>query len=424
MRASDALSEDRTRARLRAHAARDSKSDALRRQLADQAFSRAAGAPLVMGNRVDLLRDAAQNYPAWHAAIEAATRWVHFEMYIFKNDEAGSALAELLMRKARAGVTVRVLYDWLGAVGKTPGGFWRQMRAAGVDVRCFNRPRLASPVAWIRRDHRKLLAVDGEVAFVAGLCVGQEWLGWPERGIDPWRDTGVAIRGPAVADIEHSFGESWALEGEALPADELPTHAQVPQRGEQALRVIATSPETTGILRLDLLWSAVARERLWLADAYFVGTPAYLGALASTAESGVDVRLLVPSASDIALIAAFSRTQYRPLLEAGVRVFEWNGPMMHAKTAVVDGHWSRVGSTNLNLASWIGNWELDVCVDDERFGEQMEAAYLRDLEDSTEMVLEPGRPAAPRPANASSSRAAPAARPPPPSRSEPPSERR
>jgi cardiolipin synthase len=308
-----------------------------------------------------------------------------------KEDETGSALAELLMRKAREGVRVRVLYDWMGAVGKTTGAFWRRMRAAGVDVRCFNRPRLASPIAWIRRDHRKLLGVDGQVAFVSGLCVGQDWVGWPERDIEPWRDTGVALRGPAVADVEHSFAESWGLEGEALPAEELPAQAQIPRQGDQELRVIATTPETTGILRLDLLWCSVARERLWIADAYFVGTPPYLGALASAARSGVDVRLLVPSASDIALIAAFSHTQYRPLLEAGVRVFEWNGSMMHAKTAVVDGHWSRVGSTNLNLASWIGNWELDVCVDDEGFGAQMEAAYLRDLEGSTEMVLELGR---------------------------------
>ena len=118
-----------------------------------------------------------------------------------------------------------------------------------------------------------------------------------------------------------------------------------------------------------------------------MATPAYLGALAAAAQAGVDVRLLVPSGSDIPLLATFSRTQYRPLVESGVRVFEWDGPMMHAKTAVVDGHWARVGSTNLNLASWIGNWELDVCIDDAAFGAQMEQAYLADLEQATEVIL-------------------------------------
>jgi cardiolipin synthase len=371
--------------------ARSEGLEALRRLLAEQAFSRAAGAPLVLGNRVELLLDARENYPAWQAAIEGARRSVHVEMYILRADAAGQAFADLLVRKAREGVRVRVLYDWLGALGKTPASFWARLRGAGVEVRCCNPPRLESPLAWIHRDHRKMIAVDGEVAFVSGLCIGQDWLGFPERGVPAWRDTGVAIRGPAVADVERAFAEVWASEGAPLPADEIPRREGLPPAGAQALRVIATSPETTRLLRLDLLWAAIARERLWLADAYFVGTPAYLGALRAAAKAGVDVRLLVPSASDVELLASFSRTQYRPLLESGVRVFEWRGPMMHAKSAVVDGHWSRVGSTNLNLASWLGNWELDICVDDTAFGAAMEQVYLVDLESSSEIVLEEGR---------------------------------
>ncbi len=361
--------------------------DALRRLLAEQAFSRAAGAPLVTGNRVELLLDAAQNYPAWRDAIEAARERVHVEMYILQADAVGEAFADLLVRKARAGVRVRLLYDWLGALGKTPARFWRRLAEAGVEVRCCNPPRLESPLGWLRRDHRKVIAVDGEVAFVSGLCVARDWLGAPDRGVPAWRDTGVAIRGPAVADVERAFAGVWESQGAPLPAAEIPRREDTPPAGEQALRVIATTPETTGILRLDLLWAAIARERLWIADAYFVATPAYLGALAAAAQAGVDVRLLVPSGSDIPLLATFSRTQYRPLVESGVRVFEWDGPMMHAKTAVVDGHWARVGSTNLNLASWIGNWELDVCIDDAAFGAQMEQAYLADLEQATEVIL-------------------------------------
>jgi phosphatidylserine/phosphatidylglycerophosphate/cardiolipin synthase-like enzyme len=371
------------------------------RALADQAFSRAAGAPLVTGNRVDLLLDARENYPAWREAVAAAKRSVHVEMYIFHDDATGRDFARLFARKAREGVRVRILYDWLGVLGKTPARFWQDLRRAGVEVRSGNPPRLDDPLGWIHRDHRKLIVVDGEVAFVSGLCIGQDWVGWPERGIPPWRDTGIAIRGPAVADVAQAFAETWGAAGAPLPQREVPSRSSLAEAGDQALRVIASSPATTGMLRLDLLFAAIARRRLWLSDAYFVGTWAYLDALGSAARAGVDVRLLVPSASDVEIVAMLSRTQYRPLLEAGVRVFEWGGPMMHAKTAVVDGRWARVGSTNLNLASWLGNWELDVCVEDAEVARQMEDAFQADLDASTEIVPEPGhppRPGEPRPA--------------------------
>jgi cardiolipin synthase len=154
-----------------------------------------------------------------------------------------------------------------------------------------------------------------------------------------------------------------------------------------AVRVIATEPNTVGLYRLEQLVAAGARDYLWLTDAYVVGTNMYVQALRAAAQDGVDVRLLVPSASDIPVVAALSRANYRALLEAGVRVFEWNGPMIHAKTSVVDGKWARVGSTNLNIASWMGNWELDVTIEDDGFAKQMQEMYCRDLEHATEIVI-------------------------------------
>jgi cardiolipin synthase len=359
------------------------------RQLADQAFSRAAGASLIEGNSVRLLKDAGQNYPAWLDSIGAATRHIHFENYIFYDDATGARFADALIRRAQDGIRVRLLYDWLGCLGPASRAFWNRLRAGGVDVRSYNPPRLESPLAWLSRDHRKMLAVDGEVGFITGLCIGRRWEGIPEKNIEPWRDTGIEIRGPAVAEMEGAFAQIWALAGTALPAEELVD--KVASAGNTALRIVASGPATAGMFRLDQLVAALARERLWLTDAYYAGTPAYIEGLRAAAKDGVDVRILMPNATDVLLVQPLSRAGYRPLLEAGVRVFEWNGTMLHAKTAVADARWARVGSTNLNIASWFGNCELDAVIEDQPFAEQMEAMYLEDLANATEIVLDDRR---------------------------------
>ncbi len=358
------------------------------RSLADQAFSRAAGAPLVEGNQVRLLKDARENYPAWLDAIGAAKRHIHFESFIIHEDHTGRKFADALIGKAQEGVRVRLIYDWIGGFGKTSRRFWDRLRTGGVDVRCYNPPRLDSPFGWLSRDHRKTLSVDGQVGFVAGLCVGRMWEGVPEKKIEPWRDTGIEVRGPAVADIEQAFAQVWAMIGEPIPEHELVSRDALAQAGETAVRIVANIPAMAATFRLDQLVSVLARKRLWLTDAYYAGTTAYVQALRAAAKDGVDVRLLVPNATDVPLLRPLSRAGYRPLLEAGVRVFEWNGTMVHAKTAVADGRWARVGSTNLNISSWLGNCELDAVVEDELFAREMEEMYLQDLTNVTEVVLD------------------------------------
>ena len=358
---------------------------------ANRAFSRAAGAPLVEGNHVRLLKDARENYPAWLEAIAAAKRHIHFESYIIYEDDTGRTFADALVAKAREGVRVRLIYDWMGGFGKTSRRFWNRLHAGGVEVRCYNPPRLDSPLGWLSRDHRKMLAVDGQVGFVTGLCIGRMWEGVPEKNIEPWRDTGVEVRGPAVADIERSFAQVWAMMGESIPADEVVSSAESGHAGNVSLRVVASLPATAGMFRLDQLIAALARKRLWLTDAYYAGMAAYVQSLKAAARDGVDVRLLVPSATDIPILKPLSRAGYRTLLEAGVRVFEWNGTMLHAKTAVADGNWARVGSTNLNISSWFGNCELDAVVEDQPFACQMEEMYLQDLANATEIVLDAKR---------------------------------
>lgn len=356
------------------------------RRVAEQALSRAAGAPLLAGNRVDLLIDAAAHFDAWLAAIRRAKHRVLLENYIIRDDEVGRAFRDALVERAKDGVMVAVVYDWIGCLGQSRASFWAPLRAVGGQVRAFNPPQLGQPFGWISRDHRKLLVVDGEIGFLSGVCISQKWLGDPAKGIAPWRDTGVTLHGPAVAELELAFAQSWSSIGEPLPdflaAPALPA-------GDVALRVIATQPSTAGMYRLDQMIAAMARKTLWLTDAYFVGVAPYVQALASAAKDGVDVRLLVPGSSDIPIVAGMSRSGYRPLLKAGIRVFEWNGSMLHAKTAVADGLWARVGSSNLNIASWLGNREIDVAVEDAGVAQQMAAQYERDLANATEIVLTP-----------------------------------
>ncbi len=356
------------------------------REFADQAFTRTAGAGLVLGNGVRVLKDAAENFPAWLEAIRSAERIVYFESYIVGNDPVGREFVEALAERARAGVRVRLVHDWLGT--RSSRSLFAPLVAAGGHVRVFNPPRFGRPLGWLTRDHRKSIAVDGRVGFVSGLCASSRWLGDPARKLDPWRDTGVEIRGPAVAEIERAFAQVWgACGGEPVDESELTPPEAIAPGGDVPVRVIASVPRAGGLLRLDQLIAAAARERLWLTDAYFVGLTPYVQSLCAAARDNVDVRLLVPGSSDVPVVAGISRAGYRPLLEGGVRVFEWNGSMLHAKSAVADDRWARVGSTNLNIASWLTNYELDVAIEDERVVARMAAMYEQDLAGATEIVL-------------------------------------
>lgn len=356
--------------------------------LAEQAFSRAAGAPLITGNRIELLVDARANFDAWLQAIRQARGSILFENYIINDDGVGRQFLEALCERARAGVQVFVIRDWLGCIGQSKASFWQPLLDAGGQVRTYNPPSLTSPLGWLSRDHRKSTVVDSHIGFLSGVCISAAWLGNAQRKIAPWRDTGVGLNGPAVNELVHAFNDIWRRMGEPLPDVLLAADTAAPVSGTVDLRVVSTLPNTAGLYRLDQLIAAMARKRLWLTDAYFVGMAPYVQALTAAARDGVDVRLLVPGSSDLPAVGGLSRAGYRVLLESGVRVFEWNGSMMHAKSAVADGRWARVGSSNLNMASWLGNCEIDVAVENEQFAQHMEAQYLKDLQNSTEVVLD------------------------------------
>ncbi len=359
--------------------------------LSDPSFCRVAGARLSGGNRVRLLIDGPETFAAWLDAIGAATRFVDLENYILQSDATGARFVDALLAAAARGVKCRVVYDWLGCLTRTKASLWASLRRGGVEVCRYNPLQLTNPMHAISRDHRKVLCVDGEVAFTGGLCIGHDWMGDAARGIPPWRDTAIELRGPVVADIEAAFEDSWAAALHHTP----PVHEQAPCGGARTaaggegvtVSVIAGRPGAMGLYRLEELVAEVAQTSLWLTDGYFVATTGYVRALTGAARAGVDVRLLVPGSSNWPMVGALSKTAYRPLLDAGVRIFEWNGPMVHAKTAVVDGCWTRIGSSNSNLASWITNRELDVTIEDGDLAGQMEAAFERDIGNATEVVI-------------------------------------
>jgi cardiolipin synthase A/B len=353
----------------------------------ERVLARTSDAPLREGNRLALLKNGPKTYDDWLQAISRAERWVHLDNYIFENDEIGTKFADALCAKAAEGVRVRVLHDWFGCLD-VPRSFWRRMREAGVDVRAVNPPASGPPLGAIRRDHRKLIAVDGEYASTGGVCIADGWLVTsPETGL-PYRDTAVSIQGPAVADVERAFAGVWAETGESLAGDERPDPEDIPAAGEKAVRLVVQEPRRMRTLRMLELLTAGVEERLWVTDPYFLSLPILTQSLMATARDGVDVRILTPATNDIAWIGRASRAGYRQFLEAGVRIFEYGGPMIHAKTIVADGWLSKVGSTNLNFSSLAANWEIDLVVEDADFAEQMEQLFEDDVSNSREVRLE------------------------------------
>ncbi len=356
----------------------------------DRALERSSGTRAIPGNAVQLLYDGPDTYDAMHLLIEAAESRIHFENYIIHDDACGNRFADALIARAREGITVRVLYDWFGS-SSTSRKFWQRLRDAGAEVHAFGPPNLAHPLEFISRDHRKLIVVDGNQGVTGGLCIGDEWAGDPARDRQPWRDTAVLIAGPAARALDHSFLELWQRAGGTIPDEAAEVGGDVAQMGDTAVRVVAVRPGAERTWRtLDLLF-AMGGSRIWVTEAYLAGPSRLYQVFEDAARDGVDVRLLVPGASDLPMIRNISRTGYKRLLRAGVRIWEWQGPMLHAKTVSVDERWVRVGSSNLNPSSLMVNWELDVFVEDPSFAGRLDEQFQADIRHSAEVLLRPSR---------------------------------
>ena len=354
----------------------------------ERAFDRAAGGRPIPGNKVSLLFDGPASFDSMLELIGSAKEWIHFDNYIFRSDRTGRRFAEALGDQARRGVRVRVSSDWLGSLG-TARSFWRQLESAGVEVRLFNRPGPLNLSSFFSRNHRKLVVADGTRAVIGGLCIGDEWAGDSTKGRLPWRDSAVLIEGPAAAAVDQAFATTWGIGGSPVPAEN--RAGEVAARGDASIRVLAGAPARERAYRVSELLLAGAAQRVWITDAYLVAPRRLYRYLIDAATEGVDVRLLVPGTSDLVLVRNLTRFGYRELIRSGVRIFEWKGPMLHAKTIVTDTRFVRVGSSNLNHSSLLGNYELDVLVDDPGLASLMEGQYRRDLDHSAEVSTRPIR---------------------------------
>ena len=359
----------------------------------ERGLDRATGTRPIPGNLITHHPDSARALSAMVAMIAEAREWVHLENYIIRDDATGRRFGDQLAERAADGVRVRLLYDALGS-RKTSRAYWDRLRRAGAEVRPFNSPWQGRPFGLLRRDHRKLLVVDGNRAMVGGLCIGDEWAGDPARGRQPWRDTVLALRGPAAAALDATFARIWRRAGTPIPDDQM--RADPAECGPTSVRIVEGVPEGARVWRVVGLLATLAQERLWITDAYLVPPASIVASLIDAAHAGVDVRILVPGATDIPMVRALTRIGYRDLLNAGIRLFEWRGPMLHAKTLVTDRRWVRVGSSNLNVSSLLTNYELDVLVEDRALATEMAEQYRRDAAASSEVVLVARRRLPPR----------------------------
>ena len=356
---------------------------------------RIAAADVSSGNRVALLRDGPATFDAMVELIDAAQSTVALESYIFRSDEVGERIGDALVRAAERGLTVRLLRDWIGGRGVS-GKFIKRLQKAGVEVAVFNPLGFRRWMGVVPRDHRKLLVVDGSIGITGGVGIGREWTtGVQKLHRSRWRDTAVKIDGPAAHDMTQAFDHMWRR---TKGHERRGSHRFLRRQARGAhLDPAVDTPALVGIVEGEPLRLRVSRalqiqaisatRSIWIATAYFTPSPSEVEALNGAARDGVDVRVLVPSRNDHPWVSLLARRYYRRLLTNGVRIWEWQGEMMHAKTSVVDGRLVRVGSTDFNPLGVAINYELDAVIEDVTLGAEAEQMFLADLDGSREVTL-------------------------------------
>jgi cardiolipin synthase len=360
--------------------------------------------PLVLGNKLTLLQNGPDTYEAMYVAIRAATDSINLETYIFDDDVIGNHFSDLLLERQSAGVQVNVIYDSFGGL-TTSATFFDRLRDGGINVLEFNplNPLSGNQDDWSlnNRDHRKQLIVDGRIVFVGGVNISETYSSTPlgmragkirkrPHGEDTsWRDMHIRIEGPVVTEFQKLFMDTWAQQNGAALA-ERNYFPELKAVGDEIVRAIGSSPTDPDSLIYLTLMSAIshAELKIHIANAYFAPDPEFLQALIDAAQRGVDVKLILPSYSDSQAVFHLGRSHYTKLLRGGVRIYERRGAMMHVKTVSIDDVWSTIGSSNLDMRSFLHNDEINAVILGRGFAAQMEGIFADDLIESEQILLE------------------------------------
>lgn len=361
----------------------------------------ATNSPLIAGNKLTLLNDGPQTMKAMIEAIKDARDHINLETYIFGQDTMGDEFADLLIEKQQAGVQVNIIYDSVGSLGTRPE-FFQRLRDAGIAVLEFHPvnplKRFGSSWRLNNRDHRKILVVDGKVAFTGGINITDDYSSGSlfrsksksQKHLG-WRDTHIRVEGPAVASFQWLFLQTWVSQHKEKDIDLAARKYFPPLKpaGDKIVRVIASEPNGDyETYKAYVLAMQQAKTSIHITNSYFVPDQQLLDALTDAARRGVDVKVIFPAVSDAGLVMHAGRSFYTELLTAGVRIFELQASVLHAKTAVIDGYWSTVGSTNLDMRSFLHNSEVNLIAIDQEFGSVMESAFNEDLKNSIEVTPE------------------------------------
>jgi cardiolipin synthase len=363
--------------------------------------------PLTRGNTVVLLADGQSAYAAMFAAIRNARDHINLESYIIEDDETGRKFSELLLQKQAEGVQVNIIYDSLGSMN-TPASFFQQLQNGGIQVVEFNPINpLNARSTWglSRRDHRKILIVDGTTAIIGGINISKVYSSTPlqhkqdNKSPIHWRDTDIQVEGPAVAEFQKLFLDTWMNQKEAKPTRRNYFPVQT-ESGKALVRVIGSTPGENNRIPFIVYVTAIlsAEHSIHMTNSYFIPDDQTVTALTDAARRGVDVKIVLPGITDSQLALHAQRYYYSKLLESGVKLYEHSTSLLHAKTAVIDNIWSTVGSTNLDYLSLLHNDEVNAVILNHAFAVQMENMFAGDLADSRQIQWDEwkNRPVLPR----------------------------
>ena len=337
---------------------------------------------------MELFRNGGDFFPAMFREFDQATRHICIEFYILRNDRIGNLFAESLIKAVQRGVSVHLMYDYLGSL-ETPGAYFRRLEEAGVTCFPFNRPSFKRGLAWFdRRNHRKFAVIDGTRAFLGGMNIGDEYAGFGDSVLH-WRDVGIRLEGAAVAQLQKHFVDLWTSETGSHPLKIAPPLLLSPPGNAEVMVVSGGPHHNASFIRSSFRMAiAGAAQSVRIVTPYFVPGPRIVRSLLRAAKRGVRVQLLLPATTDVPLAKIASRAYLSPLLKAGVEIYERQGTILHAKVMLIDSCWATVGSANFDLRSFHRNYEVNVVIDSPEFGRLIEEMFTEDLSQSRRISLQ------------------------------------